>query len=126
MANNAGQEHCPLRREATKAMIRFPPNTRDGMTLIRLQREFVLKFMGGHAPPRHRSATTLPYSVEEHDYLKRRAIEMVVDLPQNTPEAMMVLDYEEEFLLDFLDEGSGFSEESSSNVTAFSASARLR
>ena len=115
--------HCPYRRLAVTALTQFPPNTRDGMTLIRLQRQFVRQFLDPDALRQgHKKAS--PFSVTEHNDMRRRAIQMVSELPQNTAFAMMVLDYEEEFLLGFLDEG--LEEETSSNVTAFSAAAKSR
>ena len=53
---------------------------------------------------------------QEHNHLRRQAVLIASQLPDNTAEALLVLDYARDVVVEFLDDSSGFSD----NVSAFS------
>ena len=56
---------------------------------------------------------------QEHNYLRRQAIMIVSQLPDNTAEALTVLDYARHFVTEFLDEpAAGTSTEVRRNSAA--------
>lgn len=59
----------------------------------------------------------------EHDHLRRQALALVSQLPDNTAEALLVLDHMRDLVLRFLDEPEVVS---SASVTAFPASVSSR
>ena len=58
----------------------------------------------------------------EHDHLRRMAVQIASQLPDNTAEAMIVIDHLRELVLFMEGGGDGVS----SNVTAFPASVSSR
>jgi hypothetical protein len=54
---------------------------------------------------------------QEHNHLRRQAVLIASQLPDNTAEALLVLDYARDVVVEFLDDSSGFSD----GITAFSA-----
>ena len=53
---------------------------------------------------------------QEHNHLRRQAVLIASQLPDNTAEALLVLDYARDVVVEFLDDLSGVSD----NVSAFS------
>ncbi len=53
---------------------------------------------------------------QEHNHLRRQAVLIASQLPDNTTEALLVLDYARDVVVEFLDDSSGVSD----NVSAFS------
>ena len=53
---------------------------------------------------------------QEHNHLRRQAVLIASQLPDNTAEALLVLDYARDVVVEFLDNSSGVSD----NVSAFS------
>jgi hypothetical protein len=53
---------------------------------------------------------------KKHSHLRRLAIQIVSQLPDNTADALVVLDHARDLLVRFLDEPAGASD----NVTSFS------
>lgn len=61
---------------------------------------------------------------KEHNHLRRQAIQITAQLPDNTAEALAVLDYARDLVTGFLEEPE--PEPVSTNVTDFPASASSR
>jgi len=54
---------------------------------------------------------------QEHNHLRRQAVLIASQLPDNTAEALLVLDYARDVVVEFLDDSSGVSD----SITGFSA-----